>query len=205
APARVRRRLQPRARHQRRAEDDGHHRRPPLHLGLPEDVLRAVLGHPDLPRGHRARHHVRRLAHRAHHGHAPHGAAAARRLLRQIVSAAGYSLGHGTNDAQKTMGIIAVLLFTSGYLKTFYVPFWVILICHAAIALGTMFGGWRIVRTMGMRLTALQPLGGFCAETAGAIALLGSAAFGIPVSTTHTITGAIVGVGSTRRFSAVRW
>jgi len=123
----------------------------------------------------------------------------------QLVSAAGYSLGHGTNDAQKTMGIIAVLLFTSGYLKTFYVPFWVILICHAAIALGTMFGGWRIVRTMGMRLTALQPLGGFCAETAGAIALLGSAAFGIPVSTTHTITGAIVGVGSTRRFSAVRW
>ena len=123
----------------------------------------------------------------------------------QLLSAAGYSLGHGTNDAQKTMGIIAVLLFTSGYLKTFYVPFWVILICHAAIALGTMFGGWRIVRTMGMRLTALQPVGGFCAETAGAIALLGSATFGIPVSTTHTITGAIVGVGSTRRFSAVRW
>jgi len=85
------------------------------------------------------------------------------------------------------------------------VPFWVILICHAAIALGTMFGGWRIVRTMGMRLTALQPLGGFCAETAGAIALLGSATLGIPVSTTHTITGAIVGVGSTRRLSAVRW
>jgi len=124
----------------------------------------------------------------------------------QLVSAAGYSLGHGTNDAQKTMGIIAVLLFTSGHLgEKFYVPFWVILICHAAIALGTMFGGWRIVRTMGMRLTALQPIGGFCAETAGAIALLGSAAFGIPVSTTHTITGAIVGVGSTRRFSAVRW
>src|SRR5207253_108870 len=123
----------------------------------------------------------------------------------QLLSAAGYSLGHGTNDAQKTMGIIAVLLFTSGYLKTFYVPFWVILICHAAIALGTMFGGWRIVRTMGMRLTALQPLGGFCAETAGAIALLGSATLGIPVSTTHTITGAIVGVGSTRRLSAVRW
>src|SRR5881275_3239219 len=124
----------------------------------------------------------------------------------QLLSAAGYSLGHGTNDAQKTMGIIAVLLFTSGYLgDEFFVPFWVILICHAAIALGTMFGGWRIVRTMGMRLTALQPLGGFCAETAGAIALLGSAAFGIPVSTTHTITGAIVGVGSTRRFSAVRW
>ena len=124
----------------------------------------------------------------------------------QLVSAAGYSLGHGTNDAQKTMGIIAVLLFTSGYLgEKFYVPFWVILICHAAIALGTAFGGWRIVRTMGMRLTALQPIGGFCAETAGAIALLGSATFGIPVSTTHTITGAIVGVGSTRRFSAVRW
>ena len=123
----------------------------------------------------------------------------------QLLSAAAYSLGHGTNDAQKTMGIIAVLLFTSGYLKTFYVPFWVILICHAAIGLGTMFGGWRIVRTMGMRLTALHPLGGFCAETAGAIALLGSATLGIPVSTTHTITGAIVGVGSTRRLSAVRW
>ncbi len=124
----------------------------------------------------------------------------------QLLSAAGYSLGHGTNDAQKTMGIIAVLLFTSGYLgDEFFVPFWVILICHAAIALGTMFGGWRIVRTMGMRLTALQPLGGFCAETAGAIALLGSATLGIPVSTTHTITGAIVGVGSTRRLSAVRW
>jgi inorganic phosphate transporter, PiT family len=124
----------------------------------------------------------------------------------QLLSAAGYSLGHGTNDAQKTMGIIAVLLFSSGYLgSAFYVPFWVILICHAAIALGTMFGGWRIVRTMGMRLTPLQPIGGFCAETAGAIALLGSAAFGIPVSTTHTITGAIVGVGSTRRLSAVRW
>jgi PiT family inorganic phosphate transporter len=124
----------------------------------------------------------------------------------QLLSAAGYSLGHGTNDAQKTMGIIAVLLFTSGYLgEKFFVPFWVVLICHAAIALGTMFGGWRIVRTMGMRLTPLRPIGGFCAETAGAFALLGSASFGIPVSTTHTITGAIVGVGSTRRFSAVRW
>jgi len=124
----------------------------------------------------------------------------------QLLSAAGYSLGHGTNDAQKTMGIITVLLFTSGYLGDhFYVPLWVILTCHAAIALGTMFGGWRIVRTMGMRLTALRPIGGFCAETAGAIALLGSATLGIPVSTTHTITGAIVGVGSTRRFSAVRW
>src|SRR2546426_9964918 len=124
----------------------------------------------------------------------------------QLLSAAGYSLGHGTNDAQKTMGIIAVMLFSGGYLgEKFYVPFWVILVCHAAIALGTMFGGWRIVRTMGMRLTALQPLGGFCAETAGAIALLGAATLGIPVSTTHTITGAIVGVGSTRRLSAVRW
>ena len=124
----------------------------------------------------------------------------------QLLSAAGYSLGHGTNDAQKTMGIIAVLLFSAGVLgDKFYVPFWVVLICHAAIALGTMFGGWRIVRTMGMRLTALQPIGGFCAETSGAIALLGSAALGIPVSTTHTITGAIVGVGSTRRLSAVRW
>jgi inorganic phosphate transporter, PiT family len=124
----------------------------------------------------------------------------------QLVSAAAYSLGHGTNDAQKTMGIIAVLLFTAGYLgETFYVPFWVVIVCHLAIALGTMFGGWRIVRTMGMRLTALAPAGGFSAETAGAMALLGSAAFGIPVSTTHTITGAIVGVGSIRRFSAVRW
>jgi PiT family inorganic phosphate transporter len=124
----------------------------------------------------------------------------------QLVSAAFYSLGHGTNDAQKTMGIIAVMLFSGGYLGSqFYVPFWVVLICHAAIALGTMFGGWRIVKTMGMRLTALQPIGGFCAETAGALALIGSASLGIPVSTTHTITGAIVGVGSTRRLSAVRW
>jgi len=124
----------------------------------------------------------------------------------QLVSAAGYSLGHGTNDAQKTMGVIAILLFSEGYLgEHFYVPFWVVIICHAAIALGTLFGGWRIVRTMGLKLTALQPIGGFCAETAGAIALVGSATFGIPVSTTHTITGAIIGVGSTRRFSAVRW
>jgi PiT family inorganic phosphate transporter len=124
----------------------------------------------------------------------------------QLLSAAGYSLGHGTNDAQKTMGIIAVLLFSAGYLgETFYVPFWVVIVCHVAIALGTLFGGWRIVHTMGMRLTALRPVGGFCAETAGAIALLGSATFGIPVSTTHTITGAIVGVGSSKRLSAVRW
>ncbi|MBI1814939.1 MAG: inorganic phosphate transporter [Deltaproteobacteria bacterium] len=124
----------------------------------------------------------------------------------QLVSAALYSLGHGTNDAQKTMGIISVLLFSAGYLgKTFYVPFWVVLLCHAAIALGTMFGGWRIVKTMGMRITKLQPIGGFCAETAGAITLIGAAMAGIPVSTTHTITGAIVGVGASRRLSAVRW
>ncbi|MFN8542653.1 MAG: inorganic phosphate transporter [Candidatus Binatia bacterium] len=130
-----------------------------------------------------------------------------RRFRRlQLVSAAAYSLGHGTNDAQKTMGIIAVLLFNAGYLGAeFHVPMWVILLCHATIGLGTLFGGWRIVRTMGMRLTALEPIGGFCAEAAGAIALIGSASFGIPVSTTHTITGAIIGVGSTRRLSAVRW
>jgi PiT family inorganic phosphate transporter len=124
----------------------------------------------------------------------------------QLVSAALYSLGHGTNDAQKTMGVIAVLLFSSGYLgPTFYVPMWVILICHAAIALGTMLGGWRIVKTMGMRITKLQPIGGFCAETAGAFTLIGAAMAGIPVSTTHTITGAIVGVGASRRMQAVRW
>jgi PiT family inorganic phosphate transporter len=124
----------------------------------------------------------------------------------QLLSAAMYSLGHGTNDAQKTMGIIAVMLFTSGYLgSTFYVPMWVILLCHAAIALGTTFGGWRIVKTMGMRITKLQPIGGFCAETAGAFTIIGAALAGIPVSTTHTITGAIVGVGASRRLSAVRW
>jgi PiT family inorganic phosphate transporter len=130
------------------------------------------------------------------------------RLFRrlQLLSAALYSLGHGTNDAQKTMGIIAVLLFSAGYLgPRFYVPFWVILLCHAAMALGTMFGGWRIVKTMGMRITKLQPIGGFCAETAGAITIIGAALAGIPVSTTHTITGAIVGVGASRRLSAVRW
>jgi PiT family inorganic phosphate transporter len=124
----------------------------------------------------------------------------------QLVSSALYSLGHGTNDAQKTMGIITLLLFNAGYLgSTFYVPYWVILSCHAAIALGTLSGGWRIVRTMGMRITKLQPVGGFCAETAGAITLLGTAYAGIPVSTTHTITGAIIGVGAARRLSAVRW
>ena len=124
----------------------------------------------------------------------------------QLVSAALYSLGHGTNDAQKTMGIIAGLLFSAGLLgSTFHIPLWVVLSCHSAIALGTMMGGWRIVKTMGMKITKLQPFGGFCAETAGAITLFGAATMGIPVSTTHTITGAIVGVGAMRRLSAVRW
>jgi inorganic phosphate transporter, PiT family len=124
----------------------------------------------------------------------------------QLISAAAYSLGHGTNDAQKTMGIIAILLFSAGYLGSdFYVPMWVILAAHAAIGLGTLAGGWRIVKTMGMRLTKLRPIGGFCAETAGAITLLGTAVAGIPVSTTHTITGSILGVGATQRLSAVRW
>jgi PiT family inorganic phosphate transporter len=124
----------------------------------------------------------------------------------QLVSAAAYSLGHGTNDAQKTMGIIAVLLFSTGHLgPTFYIPFWVILAAHAAIALGTLSGGWRIVKTMGMRITKLRPVGGFSAETAGAATLIGTAIAGIPVSTTHTISGAIMGVGSLQRFSAVRW
>jgi PiT family inorganic phosphate transporter len=123
----------------------------------------------------------------------------------QLLSAAAYSLGHGGNDAQKTMGIITGLLVTSGYLTEFKVPLWVILLSHAAIALGTLFGGWRIVKTMGTKITKLQPVGGFCAETAGAITLMGATLAGIPVSTTHTITGAIVGVGSTRRLSAVKW
>jgi inorganic phosphate transporter, PiT family len=123
----------------------------------------------------------------------------------QLVSAGLYSLGHGTNDAQKTMGIIAGVLYTSGWLSTFEIPFWVILICHAAIALGTLAGGWRIVKTMGQKITKLRPVGGFAAETAGAFTLLGTALAGIPVSTTHTITGAIMGVGATWRFSSVRW
>ncbi len=124
----------------------------------------------------------------------------------QLASAAAFSLGHGTNDAQKTMGIIAVLLFSTGYLgDEFFVPIWVILSAHAAIALGTLAGGWRVIRTLGMRVTALQPPGGFCAETAAAATLFFTAQAGIPVSTTHTITGAIMGVGATRRFSAVRW
>jgi PiT family inorganic phosphate transporter len=123
----------------------------------------------------------------------------------QLVSAGLYSLGHGGNDAQKTMGIITGLLVASGHLSKFEVPIWVILISHAAIATGTMFGGWRIVKTMGTKITKLQPFGGFCAETSGAITLVGATLAGIPVSTTHTITGAIVGVGATRRLSAVKW
>ncbi|KAB2880601.1 inorganic phosphate transporter [bacterium] len=123
----------------------------------------------------------------------------------QLVSAAAYSLGHGTNDAQKTMGVITGLLVTAGFLTTFEVPFWVVLISHFAIALGTMFGGWRIVKTMGQKITKLKPSDGFCAETAGAITLLVTAFGGISVSTTHTITGAIMGVGATKRLSAVRW
>ena len=141
----------------------------------------------------------------------------ARRM--QLVSAASYSLAHGTNDAQKTMGIIVGLLVSSRALfssaaspfhfmyltTTSVIPVWVILFAHAAIALGTLSGGWRIVRTMGQRITKLHPVGGFCAETAGAVTLFGASAFGIPVSTTHTITGALVGVGSSHRMSAVRW
>jgi PiT family inorganic phosphate transporter len=124
----------------------------------------------------------------------------------QLVSAAFYSLGHGLNDAQKTMGIIWILLISAKYLgPNAPLPFWVILICHAAIALGTLSGGWRIVKTMGLRITKLRPVGGFCAETAGAATIIGASAFGIPVSTTHTITGAIVGVGATNRLSAVKW
>jgi inorganic phosphate transporter, PiT family len=123
----------------------------------------------------------------------------------QLLSAGLYSLGHGGNDAQKTMGIITGILVASGHLKKFEVPIWVILLSHAAIAFGTMFGGWRIVKTMGTKITKLQPFGGFCAETSGALTLLGATLFGIPVSTTHTITGAIVGVGATRRLSAVKW
>ncbi len=123
----------------------------------------------------------------------------------QLVSAAAFSFGHGMNDAQKTMGIIAALLFSSGYLKVMEIPFWIVLICHAAIGLGTLTGGWRIVRTMGMRITTLKPIGGSCAEFAGAVTLIGASLGGVPVSTTHTITGAIMGVGSVRRFSAVRW
>ena len=126
--------------------------------------------------------------------------------MLQFGSASLYSLGHGGNDAQKTMGIIAGLLFAQGHLgQQFYVPFWVVLSCQAAMALGTLFGGWRIVRTMGSKITRLTPMQGFCAETGGAATLFLATWLGIPVSTTHTITGAIVGVGAARRISAVRW
>ena len=129
----------------------------------------------------------------------------------QLFSAAAYSLGHGGNDAQKTMGIITIVLVSGGFLqmtaqgKLPDIPLWVVLCAHAAIGLGTLSGGWRIVKTMGTKIVKLQPVGGFCAETAGAITLFGATAFGIPVSTTHTITGSIVGVGSAKRFSAVKW
>ena len=124
----------------------------------------------------------------------------------QLVSSALYSLGHGGNDAQKTMGIIAVLLYSQGMLGAeFHVPFWVVISCYLTLAMGTLMGGWRIVHTMGTRITRLTPAQGFCAETGGAITLFGATFLGIPVSTTHTITGAIVGVGSSRRLSAVRW
>jgi PiT family inorganic phosphate transporter len=123
----------------------------------------------------------------------------------QLLSAAGYSLGHGTNDAQKGMGIITAALVAGGMMKNYEVPFWVIICCHLAMGGGTMAGGWRIIKTMGQRITKLTPFGGFSAETAGALTLLGTAHFGIPVSTTHTITGAIVGVGASRRLTAVRW
>jgi PiT family inorganic phosphate transporter len=123
----------------------------------------------------------------------------------QLLSAAAYSLGHGGNDAQKTMGIIAGVMYAGGLLSEFTIPFWVVLAAHAAIALGTLAGGWRIIHTMGSKITRLQPVGGFAAETAGAVSLFTATGLGVPVSTTHTITGAIIGVGSVRRLSAVRW
>jgi inorganic phosphate transporter, PiT family len=123
----------------------------------------------------------------------------------QLVSAAFFSLNHGANDAQKTMGIIAGVLFAAGMIKSFYIPFWVVLLAHTAIGLGTLAGGWRIIHTMGSKITKLQPVGGFAAETGAATALLVATLIGVPVSTTHAITGSIVGVGSTRRVSAVRW
>ena len=123
----------------------------------------------------------------------------------QLVSAAAFSLNHGANDAQKTMGIIAGVLYAAKYIDTFYIPFWVVLAAHAAIGLGTLAGGWRIIHTMGSKITKLQPVGGFAAETSAAISILIATQTGVPVSTTHAITGAIVGVGATRRLSAVRW
>jgi PiT family inorganic phosphate transporter len=124
----------------------------------------------------------------------------------QFVSASFYSLGHGGNDAQKTMGIIAVLLYSTGYLEGgFHVPFWVVISCQAMMGLGTLFGGWRIVKTMGSKITRLTPMQGFCAETGGSMVLFGATWLGIPISTTHTITGCIVGVGAAKRISSVRW
>jgi len=124
----------------------------------------------------------------------------------QLLSAAVYSLSHGSNDAQKTIGIITIVLFTNNMLgQTFYVPFWVIIISHSVIALGTLFGGWKVIKTLGMRVTKLTPFGGFSAETAAGLTIIGATLGGIPVSTTHTITGAIIGVGSIKGFSAVRW
>ena len=123
----------------------------------------------------------------------------------QLVSAAFFSLNHGANDAQKTMGIIAGVLYTAHYIDSFYIPFWVVLVAHTAISLGTLAGGWRIIHTMGSKITKLQPVGGFAAETGAAISLMIATYYGVPVSTTHAITGAIVGVGATRRLSAVRW
>jgi PiT family inorganic phosphate transporter len=126
--------------------------------------------------------------------------------MMQFVSASLISLGHGGNDAQKTMGIIAVLIYSQGYMgDTFHIPFWIVLTCQAAIALGTLAGGWRIVKTMGSRITRLTPVQGFCAETGGAITLFAATHLGIPVSTTHTITSAIMGVGAAKKISAVRW
>lgn len=124
----------------------------------------------------------------------------------QLVSSAIYSLGHGMNDAQKTIGIVAILLYSKGLIdSSFNIPYWIIIMCYSVIALGTMFGGWRIVKTMGTKITKLQPIGGFSAEAGAACAIIGASIAGIPVSTTHTITGAIVGVGATKRLSAVRW
>ncbi len=123
----------------------------------------------------------------------------------QLLSAAAVSFAHGSNDAQKTMGIVSGTLFMAGILKTFYIPYWVVLMAHAAIGLGTLFGGWRIVKTMGMKITKLRPFGGFCAETAAATSIMGTAIAGIPVSTTHAIAGAIMGLGVMQRLSAVKW
>ena len=123
----------------------------------------------------------------------------------QLVSAAAYSLGHGGNDAQKTMGIIAGLLYSAGYMKTFDIPLWIVLSAHGAIALGTMSGGWRIVKTMGHKLSKLRPVDGFCAEGAASLVLFGASAAGVPISTTHTITGAIIGVGTLKNIKAVKW